>query len=79
MGFYETPVRRLHSIRAMAMFGLAFAMSVLAWLDDLDALGRIFVGAGAALCLLFGVMNLRKARRLRSEPPRRTTNPRSLK
>jgi hypothetical protein len=63
MNFFDTPVRRLHFVRAVGMFVLAFAMLAFPLLIKVDSLGLMFMLIFAGLCVLGGVLNIWWGRR----------------
>jgi hypothetical protein len=63
MGFFQTPARRLHIVRACGSLVLAVVIGAFSFTPDVDYTGRIICLALAGLCVLMTFFNLWRARR----------------
>ncbi|HEX5137033.1 MAG TPA: hypothetical protein VFY93_08685 [Planctomycetota bacterium] len=65
MGFYETPVRRLHLVRAGGLFVLAVAFALVPILVRLDTMGLVACYGFTVGCAIAALVCIRRARRTR--------------
>lgn len=74
MSFHETPLRRLHLVRAWGLLALAIGLGGFSFAPVVDAEGKVYCYVGAGICALMALFNFWRARRTPAEAIV-TTNP----